>query len=95
MRRRVLLVGWDAADWKIISPLIENGEMPVLARFLEEGVMADIITLEPIQSPMLWNSIGTGKRADVHQILGFTEVSASGANAMKFCSAKRRAMSSI
>jgi tetratricopeptide (TPR) repeat protein len=73
------LVGWDAADWKIISPLIENGEMPVLARFLEEGVMADIITLEPIQSPMLWNSIGTGKRADVHQILGFTEVSASGA----------------
>ena len=71
---RVLLIGWDAADWKIINPLIERGEMPVLARFLDQGVMGDLTTLEPILSPMLWNSIATGKRADKHGILGFTEV---------------------
>jgi tetratricopeptide (TPR) repeat protein len=71
---RVLLIGWDAADWKVINPLIENGQLPNLSRFLEEGVMADMITLEPILSPMLWNSIATGKRADQHGILGFTEV---------------------
>ncbi len=72
--RRVLLIGWDAADWKVIDPLIERGEMPHLARFLEEGVMGDLMTLQPVLSPMLWNSIGTGKRADKHGILGFTEV---------------------
>ncbi len=72
---KVLLIGWDAADWKIIDPLIERGEMPVLARFIEEGVMGDISTLQPILSPMLWNSIATGKRADKHGILGFAEVS--------------------
>ena len=71
---RLLLVGWDAADWKIINPLIERGEMPTLARFLDQGVMGDMTTLEPILSPMLWNSIATGKRADKHGILGFTEV---------------------
>ena len=25
---RLLLVGWDAADWKIIDPLLARGEMP-------------------------------------------------------------------
>ncbi len=72
--KKVLLIGWDGADWKVINALIEKGEMPVLARFLEEGVMADIMTLEPSLSPMLWTSIATGKRADKHGIMGFTEV---------------------
>lgn len=40
--------------------------------------MADLATLEPVLSPMLWNSIATGKRADAHGILGFTEVSPTG-----------------
>lgn len=48
--------------------------MPVLARMLERGVMADIATLEPVLSPMLWTSIATGKYADRHGILGFTEL---------------------
>jgi len=74
MRRRTLLIGWDAADWKLLNPLIERGEMPVFGQLIERGVLADNITLEPILSPMLWNSIGTGKRADRHGILGFTEV---------------------
>lgn len=76
--KKVLLIGWDAADWKLVNPLIERGEMPVLSRFLDEGVMGDITTLQPILSPMLWNSIATGKRADKHGILGFTEVSPNG-----------------
>ncbi len=71
---KVLIVGWDAADWKVILPLLDKGEMPNLARFIEDGVMGDITTLQPILSPMLWNSIATGKLADAHGILGFTEV---------------------
>ena len=74
MKPRVLLVGWDAADWKVIHPLLDRGEMPNLARLIEGGVMGDITTLEPVLSPMLWNSIATGKHADQHGILGFTEV---------------------
>ena len=75
---KVLIIGWDAADWKLIDPLIERGEMPVLSHFLEQGVMGDITTLQPVLSPMLWNSIASGKRADRHGILGFTEVSPNG-----------------
>lgn len=72
-KNKVLLIGWDAADWKVITPLLDAGEMPALKGMIEQGVMANIATLEPVFSPMLWSSIATGKYADKHGILGFTE----------------------
>lgn len=70
---RLLLIGWDAADWQMIHPLLDAGQMPVLDGLIREGVMANLATLQPPISPMLWNSIATGKTADKHGILGFTE----------------------
>ncbi len=70
---KMLLIGWDAADWKVIHPLLDAGEMPALKKLIERGVMGNIATLEPVFSPMLWTSIATGKYADKHGILGFTE----------------------
>jgi predicted AlkP superfamily phosphohydrolase/phosphomutase/predicted Zn-dependent protease len=77
---RVLLVGWDAADWKIIRPLLDRGEMPHLAGLMREGVHGNLATLYPTLSPMLWTSIATGKRASKHGILGFTEITPDGAH---------------
>ena len=73
LARRVLLIGWDAADWKIINPLLDQGLMPTLDDFINHGVMGNLATLRPILSPMLWNSIATGKRANKHGIHGFME----------------------
>lgn len=75
---RVLLIGWDAADWQIIRPLVERGGMPNFKRFLDDGSWGNIATLNPILSPILWNSIATGKRADKHDILGFMEPDGQG-----------------
>ncbi len=77
-KRKVVVIGWDAADWKIIFPLIEAGYMPTLAKFLKEGVWGKLATLDPPMSPMLWTSIATGKRADKHGILGFLEPTPDG-----------------
>ena len=73
---KLLLIGWDSADWKIISPLMDRGEMPMLRRIVESGVSGNLRTLEPVLSPMLWTSIATGRRAYDHGVLGFTEVDA-------------------
>jgi predicted AlkP superfamily phosphohydrolase/phosphomutase/tetratricopeptide (TPR) repeat protein len=70
---RVMLIGWDAADWKVIRPLLEAGEMPNLARLIACGVHGNLATIYPPLSPMLWTSIATGKRAYKHGIHGFTE----------------------
>ena len=73
LARRVLLIGWDAADWKLIDPLLEQGRMPHLAKFIDAGLMGNVASLTPMLSPMLWTSIATGKYADRHGILGFAE----------------------
>jgi predicted AlkP superfamily phosphohydrolase/phosphomutase/tetratricopeptide (TPR) repeat protein len=73
LAKKVLLIGWDAADWKIATPLMDQGLMPTLDDFVGHGVMGNLATLRPVLSPMLWNSIATGMRADKHGIHGFTE----------------------
>ena len=73
LRPKVLLIGWDAADWEHINPLLEAGLLPHLDRMINEGVMGNLATLEPILSPMLWNSVATGKLPEKHGIHGFAE----------------------
>ena len=72
-KQKVLLIGWDAADWKVISPLVDQGLMPHTAALIANGVMGNLATLNPILSPMLWTSIATGKRPYKHGIHGFSE----------------------
>jgi predicted AlkP superfamily phosphohydrolase/phosphomutase/tetratricopeptide (TPR) repeat protein len=80
MNPKVLVIGWDSADWKIINPLMDAGEMPALQSLVENGVCGNIATLDPPLSPMLWTSIATGMRPHKHGILGFLEPDASGKN---------------
>ena len=70
--QRVLLVGWDSADWQMIHPLIDQGLMPTTAKFLEQGAWGNLATTRPILSPMLWNTIATGKQPVHHGFFGFT-----------------------
>ncbi|HWD97682.1 MAG TPA: alkaline phosphatase family protein, partial [Bryobacteraceae bacterium] len=76
--RKVLLVGWDAADWKVMRPLMDAGGMPNVRRLMENGAAGQIATLHPALSPMLWTSIATGKRPFKHGIHGFTEPTPDG-----------------
>ncbi|MEO5712729.1 MAG: alkaline phosphatase family protein [Luteolibacter sp.] len=73
-KKRLLLVGWDSADWKIIHPLLDQGKLPGVQQLVEGGISGNLATLEPQLSPMLWTSIATGKMAYHHGVQGFTEV---------------------
>jgi predicted AlkP superfamily phosphohydrolase/phosphomutase/tetratricopeptide (TPR) repeat protein len=76
--KKVMLIGWDAADWKVIHPLMDAGKMPNVQRLVSHGVMGQIATLQPALSPMLWTSIATGKRPFQHGIHGFSEPTPDG-----------------
>jgi predicted AlkP superfamily phosphohydrolase/phosphomutase/Tfp pilus assembly protein PilF len=78
MSRKVLLIGWDAADWKIINKLVDEGKMPNIQALIERGAMGNLTTLHPVLSPMLWTSIATGKRPFKHGVLGFSEPTPDG-----------------
>ena len=76
--QRLLLVGWDAADWQMIHPLLDSGRMPNLKRLVEAGVMGHLLTLQPMLSPILWTSIASGKRPYLHGVHGFAEPTPDG-----------------
>ena len=72
-KRKVLLIGWDAADWEVITPLLEEGLMPSLEEFDQSrrdgkprdasaGSFADALEFGR-----------DGKYADKHGIHGFIE----------------------
>jgi predicted AlkP superfamily phosphohydrolase/phosphomutase len=57
---------------------MDAGKMPNVQRLVENGAMAQISTLHPPLSPMLWTSIATGKRPFKHGIHGFSEPTLDG-----------------
>ncbi len=73
MKKKILLIGWDAADWGVITPLVATGKMPHFKKLMNEGSYGKLRTLDPAFSPMLWTSIATGKTADKHGVYGFIE----------------------
>jgi predicted AlkP superfamily phosphohydrolase/phosphomutase len=64
----MLLVGWDAADWRILHPLIDAGEMPVLRRIVEAGASGQQLGTQPLVPVAQWTSIATGKRPWQHRV---------------------------
>ncbi len=94
---KTLLIGWDAADWQLINPLIEKGLMPTFAKLKSNGVFGNLATLKPVLSPVLWTSIATGKRSYKHGIHGFVEINPATANieAVKVTSRKCAAIWNI
>jgi len=73
LAKKLLLIGWDGADWQIIKPLLERGEMPALQSLIEHGVMGNMASMRPMISPMLWTTMATGKSPYHHGIHGFSE----------------------
>ncbi|WP_214111526.1 alkaline phosphatase family protein [Aequorivita echinoideorum] len=89
-RNKLLLIGWDAADWNIIWPLIAQGKMPALKKIIENGVYGNMSTMSPPYSPMLWTSVATGKTPDKHGILGFIEVTPDNKNVRPVTTSSRK-----
>lgn len=69
-----LLIGWDAADWQVMMPLLKKGAMPECASLMHGAACANLATLDPPISPMLWTSIATSTWPSRHGIHGFTEL---------------------
>lgn len=86
---KVLLIGWDGADWEHINPLLDEGLLPTLNGLVNEGTIGNLATLQPVLSPMLWNSVGTCKFADKHGIHGFVEPDKQNGGARPFSSTSR------
>lgn len=72
-RPRVVVVGWDGADWGLLDPLLQEGKLPHLARLVARGRTYDLATFEPMASPLIWTTIATGRTPVDHGVADFQE----------------------
>jgi hypothetical protein len=70
----VVLVGLDGADWRVLDPLMEAGELPTFSRFVEQGSRASLQSLPDANSAVLWASLYSGQPPAVHGVEDFYRI---------------------
>ena len=91
MAKRLLLIGWEAADWKTLHPLVDSGKMPALRRLIENGVSGSLLSGQPMVPAVQWTSLVTGKRAWQHRVCHPAELDAEARRPVPVSAAPRRA----
>ena len=70
---RVLLIGWDGADWRILDPMIEAGLLPNLASLCDRGAKGVLRSTVPNHSWAAWPSFLTGVEPSNHGVYDIFE----------------------
>lgn len=73
MRQRVLVVGWDGADWDIVDDLLARGLLPNLKAMLTAGGRGTLLSTIPSHSWSAWSSFLTGYNPAGHGIWDFVQ----------------------
>ncbi len=68
---KVLLIGIDGMDPKIVNSLMEDDKMPNFKKLADSGLGTELQTVFPPQSPVAWTTIATGVNAGKHNIFDF------------------------
>ena len=65
------MIGLDGATFALLKPLMEDGVMPFLQRFVAEGVHGDLMSTRNPLTPPAWTSMITGRSPEAHGIYDF------------------------
>ena len=95
MPRRLLLVGWEAADWNLLRPLMAAGNMPALKGLAENGASGALLPVPPPVPAAEWTSLATGKRAWQHGVCHSREIAPGDGNSMVPITARRRGSAAL
>src|SRR5262245_32183077 len=87
---RILVIGLDAADWAVLEPLIDRGDLPNLKQLVARGASGVLRSEEPMLSPILWTTIATGREPLDHGILDFVEADADSGDLVPVSARQRR-----
>ncbi len=71
VRRPIVLLALDGADWLAIDPLIASGDLPAFGRLKAAGRTGILRPTPPLLSPILWTTIATGREPEDHGVLDF------------------------
>jgi len=67
-QNKILLIGIDGADWKVINLLLKEDKLPTFKKLIQKGSWGNLQSFFPLASETIWTSIFTGKSPDKHGI---------------------------
>jgi len=68
---RILQIGIDSGTWKVLTPLLEAGDLPNLSRLIDNGTHGVLHSDKYNASPVVWTTMATGKVPAKHGIRDF------------------------
>ena len=68
---RVVILGFDGVDAKIVEEMLGRGELPNLAELRSRGGYAPLTPTIPAQTPVSWATFSTGLDPGGHEIFDF------------------------
>lgn len=69
--KKVIVIGLDGLEPKIVDPLLEAGRLPHLQKLRSQGGFSRIQTTIPAQTPVAWSTFATGTNPGGHGIFDF------------------------
>jgi hypothetical protein len=75
---KVILAGFDGADWRVIRPMMAKGELPTFASLIREGTTGPLESIHDSNSAVIWASIYTGMTPERHGALDFYQIAFPG-----------------
>ena len=69
--RRVIVLGVDGMDHRLLTQFMEEGHLPNFRRFVQEGSFSPLETTMPPLSPVAWSTFITGMDPGGHGIYDF------------------------
>src|SRR5262245_27847715 len=60
-RSKVVIIGFDGADARLVEQYVAEGKLPNLAKLGSEGGYARLRPTNPPQTPVSWSAFATGK----------------------------------
>ncbi|MBC8333180.1 MAG: alkaline phosphatase family protein, partial [Anaerolineae bacterium] len=64
----LVVLGWDAATWDLLTPWVEQGKLPHLTSLMQNGSYGAMRSTSLPVSPAAWSTIITGKNPGKHGI---------------------------
>jgi tetratricopeptide (TPR) repeat protein len=68
---KVFILGLDALDWLIYEEVARTHPLPNLKKVRDGGAWGDLLSIEPLISPLIWTTMVTGVTPDLHGIMDF------------------------
>ncbi|MCB1036596.1 MAG: alkaline phosphatase family protein [Acidobacteria bacterium] len=68
---RIVVLGFDGLEPTVVDSLVAEGKLPHFQKLREGGASGPLTSAHPLMSPVIWTTLGTGRKPVDHGVTDF------------------------